>query len=334
MAVPQQDSSGCTRQTFRSRLQSRVRRSVAPQATLAMLRDPVFIVSAPRSGSSLLFEALRRYGDLFYHREEATNIWWEIFPFTHAEASDWLDPQSATEMNAGRLGRGLYQEAVTHRLARAPGTLRPGHFLGTKTIAYLEKTIANTFHLDWIDRAMPQARFVFLQREPCATVASMIEGWDHDRRFVNREAMRWFSGHGFTHTDRWCYPAPPRWHAQATSTIPQLCAWSWVEHSRCAREFFQKIDPSRYIVARYEDLITDPEGSLTRMAAMLAFRPVRGPTRVLQSLPSSWTTISPPDPAKWRKTAYDQVAAVAGLLATEADALGYGLPSDIRESLV
>jgi hypothetical protein len=106
---------------------------------------------------------------------------------------------------------------------------------------WVEKTPLNIAHLDWIGRQFPEAHVIHLVRDGRDVVCSMRE--HPDRRWVDG---RWRD----THRVRPVAAYAERW---VTST---------------GQGFAHRGDP-RYIEVRYEDLVSDPAGSLSRLLESL-----------------------------------------------------------------
>src|SRR5688500_7965248 len=91
----------------------------------------------------------------------------------------------------------------------------------------LEKTPSHALWMAEIDELLPRCRFIHLIRDSRAVVAS------------NLAAGREWGG---------------AWAPKATRDA----AISWYRHVRAARDYGAKLDPSRYVELRYEDLHGDP----------------------------------------------------------------------------
>ena len=131
---------------------------------------PIFIVSSPRSGSTLLFETLMAAPGLATVGGESHALMesvpaigpaprgWESNRLTAADA----DPATVAAL------RGRFRTALRDREG-APPTADP--------VRMLEKTPKNALRIPFLAAAFPEARFIFLYRDPHPTLASMIEGW-------------------------------------------------------------------------------------------------------------------------------------------------------------
>jgi Sulfotransferase family len=126
-----------------------------------LLRAPVFIFSAPRSGSTLLRAILGSHSGLYAPPE---------LPLKHLEVraeTAWI--------KASIEGLGLAGEELDYLLwdrVLADALQRSGK---PRIVA---KTPSNVLIWDRIAACWPDAQFVFLLRHPAATVASLHSSWD------------------------------------------------------------------------------------------------------------------------------------------------------------
>jgi hypothetical protein len=194
-------------------------------------------------------------------------------------------------------------------------------------IRYLDKTVANVFHLAFLERAFPGALYVHLLRDPCATISSMIEGWPHIQRFGKPQlttALRACAGASIAH---WTYPAPPGWRAVVTRPLHEICAWSWRQHTEHALAFFSRHGPPTATI-RYEDLLADTPGMIKHLAKLLGLPVTPEALAYAQSQPLSRTVVSVPVPGKWREQNGEAITAVLPMISETAARIGYGVSGD------
>ena len=137
---------------------------------------PVFLFSLPRSGSTLLQRLLGAH-----HRVATTAEPWLLLPFFYARRRDGLyaeyNHHAATRAYrdfAETLPRGEEDyEAALHDFAL---TLYR-QAAGETATHFLDKTPRYHLICKHIMRAFPEAKFIFLWRNPLAVMASMIETW-------------------------------------------------------------------------------------------------------------------------------------------------------------
>jgi hypothetical protein len=152
---------------------------------------PIFIFSAPRSGSTLLQRLLAAHEDVATASEP-----WVLLPM--------LTPLRENVPAAGGFS-GLVHEALEDFVGQLPGGR--ADYLGAVRAAALQLYAAAAgrdegwfvdkspiYHLvvDEIVEAFPDGRFVFLWRNPLAVVASAVQLFDSGHWEVNRYTMALF----------------------------------------------------------------------------------------------------------------------------------------------
>jgi hypothetical protein len=131
--------------------------------------DPVFVVCPPRSGSSLLFETLQRSPSLATIGGESHEVIEGIAALTPA-AHDW----DSNRLEAGDATEGV----VAHLKERFAARMRTREGQPCRgPTRLLEKTPKNALRIPFLAQAFPDARFVFLYRDPRETVSSMLDAW-------------------------------------------------------------------------------------------------------------------------------------------------------------
>ena len=153
-------------------------RPCAPAADWAAIRCsivPVFIVSPPRSGSTMLFETMARAPRLFTIGDESHRLIEgvpQLSPESRGFESNRLLAEDATPAMAETLRRRFY-EALRDRDGQRPPPDQP--------VRMLEKTPKNSLRVPFLARVFPEARFIYLYRDPRQVLSSMIEAWTTGR---------------------------------------------------------------------------------------------------------------------------------------------------------
>lgn len=254
-----------------------------------LLSRPVFIVSPPRSGSTLLFETLAQSPDIWTVGGESHNLI-EGIPALHPEAHAWESnrlletdarPAPIAELDA------RFIAALRDRDGRQPGP-------DTSGVTFLEKTPKNALRIPFLRAAFPNARFVYLYRDPMDTMASMAEGW-RSGRFVTYPTLPGWPG-----PLRWSFLLVPGWRELAGKAVPELVALQWRRAAEVLLDDLESLEPDRWIVASYGRLVSEPQAEIERICDFLG---VRWDRELTAPLPASKTTLSAPDPEKTRRNA-------------------------------
>jgi hypothetical protein len=277
---------------------------------------PVFVLAAPRSGSTLLFDLLERHPDLVSWPFEAHSAFTAAQPDGHDPALGHRWPPSyATEEVRRDLSRELYLGGIAARRRHGlpVGRLEP---LAIRKIRLLEKTPANVLRIGALARLYPDARLVYLHRDAPGSIASLIEAWEtpsaaHATLVVDGREVSWMM------------LAAPGWLDMLDAPVPERAAFQWRAGTAWALADLAEVSPERVLRLSYEDLVADPVAQLRRVLDHCRLAPdpavLAGADRVGSA---GRTSFSAPDPDKWRGRAAD----VEPLLPSLADLrrqLGY-----------
>src|SRR5262249_15010011 len=135
---------------------------------------PIFIVAAPRSGSTLLFETLACSGSLWTAGDETHGV-----IESHAE----LLPGAGVEshrLTAAHARPALAAAIIAAFAAKLRNRQGHGPAAGA-AVRFLEKTPKNALRIPFFKSLFPDARFIFLWREPEENISSIMEAWRTDR---------------------------------------------------------------------------------------------------------------------------------------------------------
>ena len=306
-------------------LRQLIKSCVAPAASCRCFERPIFILAPPRSGSAFLFECLCQFAEVVHLEAEADFIWWHHFPYeAMTQPSDHVPAAAVSAAERRRLCRHLYREALISRLKQRRSGARMRRLLGLASIRYLDKTIANCFHLEALERLFPDARYLFLVRDPRANIASMIEGWPYLERFGKAQLTPWLRRQEARTIEHWTYPAPPGWQQVVDRPLAEICAWSWQQHveaalALCARR------ADDVLRVRYEEFAERPLHVVQDIATELGLSWSQDVARYVRGAPLSRTTVTRPSPDKWRVEYAREIAGVLPQVRATARRIGYEL---------
>lgn len=246
-------------------------------------RKPVFIVSTPRSGSTLLFETLAQAPELFSIAGESHSL---------IEGIASLSPPNRG-WDSNRLTADDASGDVVEQLAsRFYDALRDRDDRGADgTVRMLEKTPKNALRVPFLATAWPEALFVYLYRDPRQTLASMIEAWASGR-FRTYPALPGWQGYP------WSLLLVPGWRELNGLPLPEIVARQWTATTEVLVGDLKQIPASRIFGVRYDDFLRSPQATmeaLTEWAGLGWDRPIGG------ELPLSRYTVSRPHQDKWRR---------------------------------
>ncbi|MDQ3662351.1 MAG: sulfotransferase [Actinomycetota bacterium] len=268
------------------------------------LREPIFIIGAPRSGTSLLYAILRDSSQLAHWPGEAHEVWEADY---HPALRQW-------ESNA--LG-------ASDLTPRAASRIRTQFLLTAGPRKRLvDKTPRNSLRVGFVDALFPDARFVFLQRDGRDNVNSLINAW----RTPRYRTYRLPAPHSIPGTDPnwWKFVLYPGWKEDSSGPLETVCAKQWKSCNESALGELSVLGESRWIGMRYERLIESPEDEMQRMSEFLGLDfngRLRAAVRARVAVPIN--TVTPPETGKWRRENPEQIASIMPLITPTMEALGY-----------
>lgn len=246
---------------------------------------PVFIVSTPRSGSTLLYETLEQAPDLFSVGEESHWIIEQIpglSPPERSWSSNRLTADDAGDGVGDKLAENFYRH-LTNRDRKVPdGKVR-----------MLEKTPKNALRIPFLDAIFPDANFIYLYRDAREAFYSMWEAWRSGGFATYPQLPSWRGA-------PWSMLLVPGWQRLNGMQLPQIVAHQWAITTETMLDDLEKIDPARVQVADYSSFLASPQHEMERLSAGVGLSWDRS---LGSTLPLSKTTVSAPEPQKWRRVA-------------------------------
>lgn len=188
-------------------------------------------------------------------------------------------------------------------------------------IRLLEKTPENCLRLPFLAALFPDARVIYLTRDGRANVHSLMEGWRQPHLFPGYRTPLPVTSPG-QYRGRWAFTLIPGWRELVDKPLEVICAHQWVASNEAVLAYANSPDALPILMIRYEDLVRDPDNSLTQIAGFLSLSiddiPAYG-----QGLPEV-NAISAPDSQKWQREreAIERVMPILGPMMAN---LGYSL---------
>jgi len=226
----------------------RMSASAKPSRYAGTPNRPVFMGGCPRSGTTLIRTMLNSHPDLAMPHETRFLIdayrrrrkWGDMSdPERRRELARWIVRQPKTRVQ--RLTKDF--DAFVERSVAAPPTI--GAVLSTGFTMYAErhgkrrwgdKRPSYILELDAVMAMFPNAQFINVVRDPRAAVASIRK-------------IGWF--------------------ADGLSAGTAL----WLRSQRSADRWRRKLGPDQFLEIRYEQLVEDTEGTLSRLVEFLGLDP-------------------------------------------------------------
>ena len=247
---------------------------------------PVIILSAPRSGSTLLFETLSRAPGVYTIGNESHRVI-EGLPEFNAELrgfiSNRLVASDATDPMAAEV-RSRFARALRDRQGAPPSPAQP--------VRFLEKTPKNILRVPFMWKLFPDAKFVVLFRDPCSVLSSMMEAWRSGHFVTYRRLPGW---QGLP----WSLLLVDGWKQVNGRPLEEVVAHQWARGMSVLMDDLDTLPASEWIPLRYEDLVARPQEQIKRLCSELGL----DWDLAIQELPFSKVTLSAPEPEKWRRDA-------------------------------
>jgi hypothetical protein len=166
---------------------------------------PVLVVGCPRSGTTLLRQALLASGRLASVQAEGHILWNEFHPpRERVHSSDALSADDVTDR----------ERRYVHLAVRA----------FTRGRRFLDKTPESCLRISYLDALFPGATFVFLHRAAAENVNSLIEGWRARPRFVTHHLPEPLRNIAPLDGERWSFALVPGWRDLRDAPLEEICA--------------------------------------------------------------------------------------------------------------
>lgn len=264
------------------------------------IRRPLFVLGAPRSGTSFLGDALGGLACFSYHYEP---------PLTKAAARYVF-----CGLWGGRRARLTYRLTYRWLLGR--------HLAGD--LRFAEKTPQNCFVVDFLAATFPDAQFVHIVRDGRDAALSY-----RDKPWLRADAAA--SGRreagGYRHGPFARFWVEPERQGEFESTTDlHRCIWAWRRHVEAARGAGARLPRERFLEVRYEALCRDAPGECARLVRFLGLDgdlSRRFDGALLERLAAASPRSVGRHRAEWPRLAAAERALVEGEAAALLGALGY-----------
>jgi GT2 family glycosyltransferase len=219
--------------------------------------EPIFIIGAPRSGTSILAWSLAQHSELWTEAES------DIFFYMLKDGQ----LERAFETSVGRPdgtwlhNQGVHFEDFLAHLGLGLNALLTRTSNGRR---WVDQTPSNTIVVNRLAEMFPGARFLHILRDGRRVVHSMV---NFHRAFGDPEAVERMKDAGRL----------PLW----TTDFADACR-TWARFVGIASDFGRR-HPDRAYTVTNESLITDPDGAMRDVLDFLDLQEEPGPARFLQS---------------------------------------------------
>jgi hypothetical protein len=215
---------------------------------------PIFVVSTPRSGSTLLYETLEQAPGLYSIGDESHGVI-ETIPGLAPRQRGWtsnrLTAEDATAERVEQLAGGFYRNLKDRDGKVAEGAVR-----------MLEKTPKNALRVPFFDAIFPDSHFVYLYRDVRPTLHSMMEAWASGRFRTYPRLPDWPGA-------PWSLLLVPGWERLRGLPLPEIVARQWAATVTTLLDDLEQLEPERVHVVDYDSLVASPRAEMERLTAAL-----------------------------------------------------------------
>jgi len=263
-----------------------------------MIIKPIFIIGAPRSGTSMLFHMLRTSQEFWSLPSEGFHIWNII---CHPSLQNWIseqgdDPNVVPAVQKEKI-RTLYEQQSMPTwfwkrlikpadiwqfnktsVAQLKRKLQGNIYITAATACYylnpakncvkrriLDKTLNNCLRLNLVKSIFPEAKFIYIQRHGLANIRSLINGWLNPDRFITYHPPEPIKITGYDRPE-WKFIMPEGWQQFNNRHLAELCLWQWKVCHEHILSYKQK-NPEIFLDIKMEEIISKPGPVLEKLAA-------------------------------------------------------------------
>jgi hypothetical protein len=269
--------------------QSAMFSTASTQLRRPRFEKPLFIVAAPRSGSTLLFETLACTPQLSTVGGEAH---WLVEGFDHlSPGAPGIDDNRIDATHATAAMGAEIERRLIERLQGPQGQPMPAN---TAALRLLEKTPKNALRIPFFATLFPEARFVFLWRDPRENLSSIIDAWNNGGWVTYPQMPDW--------DGPWSLVLPPGWRRLRGKSLGEIAAFQWETTNRIALDDLVALPAHQWLALNYRDFLADPPHAVQRICEFAGIEfDAALRHRVGAPLPLSKYTHTKPAPEKWRK---------------------------------
>lgn len=259
------------------------------------MNEPVLIVGAPRSGTSLLQQILREHDGFRSVAKESEFIWRS---YTHPTKNDWqyegwrksvLENKDRNrilaEFDRYAFSARTWRRAAAfnimgyHRSPLLAPLLRGSYRLGAIAASLLrrrersdfgqyrivDKSVNSPLFLPLVEQVFPNARFIHIVRNAFNTVPSMLEGWLTPTRFFTFDVPGGLAIPDYPYQS-WNFALPAGWQQWRNEKLADVVSFQWLALQENVIKHFDQFSSRPMLRIRLENLVAEPEKELHELA--------------------------------------------------------------------
>ena len=250
-------------------------------------------MSAPRSGSTLLFETLSKVKDIWTIGDESHAVIEHIPKFStvfRGFESNALSADDADDENAEIL-RQRFKSLLRNR------EQIPYEQASQKKIRFLEKTPKNSLRIQFLNKIFPDALFIYLVRDPKENISSIMDAWQ-SKCFRTYPNLPGFNG-------EWSLFLPPNWQQLKGKSLAEIATDQWQISNTSILKDLSNLDRNRWKIINYQQLVDQPGKVLSDICNFIDLELDQQLIESYQhGLPLSQYTLTKPNKNKWHNKAH------------------------------
>ena len=256
---------------------------------LLVFDRPIFIVAAPRSGSTYLYEILDCASGLVSFSGEAHG-WIEGVESLRPNEENSFSNRLTAANGDDEIGQKLLSWAA-QKLGETCGKTV---FQDSGVVRLLEKTPKNALRIPFLKALFPDALFVHLWRKPEENISSIAEAWN-DGRWITYPDLKGWKG-------PWSMLLPPGWQSLSGKGVFEVAAFQWKTTNKIILEDLELLDSGDSISINYDELVYSPVETIQKICR---FGKIEYDSKLDAAARrrDAWSryTLTPPTPDKWKK---------------------------------
>jgi len=257
-----------------------------------IFKQPIIILSAPRAGSTLLFELLAQAKDLWTIGGEshaAIEGIPQFRPGYQGSISNVLTDKDGDQHSISLLKQ-TFQNSLINRDRKKYSLESNG------AIRFLEKTPKNSLRIRFLNKVFPDAKFIFLVRDPKENISSILDAWN-SKNFITYPNLPDFK-------DRWSLLLLPNWPDLKNKSNPEIATRQWQTCNETILNELKEIPNDRWTIVNYQDLILNPDNVISKTCEFIGVEKDQHLTDITNNrLSLSEFTLTAPKNNKWHKNA-------------------------------
>lgn len=233
-----------------------------------------------------MFETLSRHSEVYTIGGESHALI-EHIPTLSTVARGYVSNR-LTEKDANNEVSDLLHKRFTQEARKSSGIRLDDN---EKFFRLLEKTPKNALRISFLNKVFPDAKFIFLVRDPRENISSIMQAWRSGRFVTYPELPNWPTS--------WSLLLPDGWKTLIGKPLASIAAYQYNAANQGIIDGLAKIPKERKMVLNYSALLTNTNSSIESILDFAGLRPECITDMLKDGLPLSRYTLTRPQANKW-----------------------------------